>query len=35
LHPSIPLPDFLVNKANLDGARKGALAMKRRIEGAH
>lgn len=35
LHPSLPLPDFLVNKANLDGARKGVLAMKRRIEGAH
>ena len=34
LHPSLPLPDFLVNKANLDGAKKGALAMKRRIEGA-
>lgn len=34
LHPSIPLPDFLVNKANLDGARKGVLAMKRRIEAA-
>lgn len=33
LHPSLPLPDFLVNKANLDGAKKGALAMKRRIEG--
>lgn len=31
LHPSIPLPDFLVNKANLDGAKKGALAMKRHI----
>lgn len=34
LLPSIPLPDFLVNKANLDGAKKGALAMKRRIEAA-
>lgn len=34
LHPSIPLPDFLVNKANLDGAKKGALAMKKRIEAA-
>lgn len=34
LHPSLPLPDFLVNKANLDGAKKGALAMKRRIEAA-
>jgi hypothetical protein len=34
LHPSVPLPDFLVNKANLDGAKKGVLAMKRRIEGA-
>lgn len=34
LHPAIPLPDFLVNKANLDGAKKGALAMKRRIENA-
>lgn len=33
LHPSLPLPDFLVNKANLDGAKKGVLAMKRRIEG--
>jgi ribosome-associated toxin RatA of RatAB toxin-antitoxin module len=31
LHPSIPLPDFLVNKANMDGAKKGALAMKRHI----
>jgi len=34
LHPSIPLPDFLVNKANLDGAKKGVLAMKRRIQAA-
>lgn len=34
LHPSLPLPDFLVNKANLDGAKKGVLAMKRRIEAA-
>lgn len=34
LHPALPLPDFLVNKANLDGAKKGALAMKRRIESA-
>lgn len=33
LHPSIPLPDMLVNKANLDGAKKGAIAMKKRIEG--
>jgi ribosome-associated toxin RatA of RatAB toxin-antitoxin module len=35
LHPSIPLPDFLVNKANLDGAKKGVIAMKKRVEGAH
>jgi ribosome-associated toxin RatA of RatAB toxin-antitoxin module len=34
LQPNIPLPDFLVNKANLDGAKKGVLAMKRRIEAA-
>lgn len=34
LHPAIPLPDFVVNKANLDGAKKGVLAMKRRIEAA-
>ncbi len=34
LHPAIPLPDFLVNKANMDGAKKGALAMKKRIENA-
>lgn len=34
LQPGIPLPDFLVNKANMDGAKKGALAMKRRIENA-
>jgi ribosome-associated toxin RatA of RatAB toxin-antitoxin module len=34
LHPAIPLPDFLVNKANLDGAKKGAIAMKKRIEAA-
>jgi len=34
LHPSLPLPDFLVNKANLDGAKKGAIAMKKRIEAA-
>lgn len=34
LHPALPLPDFLVNKANLDGAKKGVLAMKRRIEAA-
>ncbi len=34
LHPAIPLPDFIVNKANMDGAKKGALAMKKRIENA-
>lgn len=34
LHPAIPLPDFIVNKANMDGAKKGALAMKKRIEAA-
>ena len=34
LHPAIPLPNFLVNKANMDGAKKGALAMKKRIENA-
>ncbi|MBK8258138.1 MAG: hypothetical protein IPK82_36415 [Polyangiaceae bacterium] len=32
LHPSLPLPDFLVNKANLDGAKKGLIAMKKRAE---
>jgi ribosome-associated toxin RatA of RatAB toxin-antitoxin module len=34
LHPAIPLPDFIVNKANMDGAKKGVLAMKKRIENA-
>ncbi len=34
LLPGIPLPDFIVNKANMDGAKKGALAMKKRIEAA-
>ncbi|MFO0588548.1 MAG: SRPBCC family protein [Polyangiaceae bacterium] len=34
LHPAIPLPDFIVNKANLDGAKKGVIAMKKRIEAA-
>ena len=35
LHPSIPLPDALINAANLDGAKKGVIAMKKRIEAAH
>lgn len=34
LYPGIPLPEFIINKANLDGARKGVIAMKKRIEAA-
>lgn len=34
LHPALPLPDFVVNTANLDGAKKGVIAMKKRIEAA-
>lgn len=34
LDPKIPLPEFIENKANLDGAKKGVIAMKKRIEAA-